>query len=306
MATARTSSDNDIAVAIACYNQSRFLSDAIESALAQTLPPSEVIVIDDGSTDKTAAVARRFSTITYVWQNNAGLSAARNAALVRASSQRILFLDADDVLAPEALWLASDRFARTGALAFVYGGYTEVDERRRHLSTHLATEHADGFAALLRGNHIAMHGTVLYDRTLLLGAGGFDHSLPSCEDYDVYLRLSRHHPIGAYAGVGAEYRRHGKTMSRQSLRMVATARKVIDRHATAQDITPEQRAAGRAGKVFMTGYYGETISAELRRAWEGGWLGSATKALLSAARLHPVAFAQVLPSVIAALRRPQR
>jgi cellulose synthase/poly-beta-1,6-N-acetylglucosamine synthase-like glycosyltransferase len=83
-------------VIIPCYNQGHFLHEAIESALAQTYPHSEVLVLDVGSTDKTAEVAAAYSGVQYIRQKNSGVSAARNTGLKQSRGEYLVFLDADD------------------------------------------------------------------------------------------------------------------------------------------------------------------------------------------------------------------
>jgi glycosyltransferase involved in cell wall biosynthesis len=92
-----------ITAAIPVYNGEAFLADAIESVLAQTFRPSEVLVIDDGSTDGSADVARRYPEVRYVHQENRGDAGARNAAIEHAQGDHIAFLDADDVWKPRKL-----------------------------------------------------------------------------------------------------------------------------------------------------------------------------------------------------------
>jgi hypothetical protein len=121
---------------------------------------------------------------------------------------------------------------------------------------------------------VAMHGTVLYDAELLRRSGGFDPGLASCEDYDVYLRLARDHPIAAYPAIAAEYRRHGHSLSRNALRMIATSHQVIDRHAT----TPEEHVLATQGKAVMMRYYGDmfwwAVLRNLRRRKLGAVIAS--------------------------------
>src|ERR687890_856397 len=92
-----------VSVVIPCYNQAHFLGEAIESVLAQSYPRFEIIVVDDGSTDDTSKVAARHPGGRYVYQNNQGVSAARNSGLARSEGEYVVFLDADDRLLPEAL-----------------------------------------------------------------------------------------------------------------------------------------------------------------------------------------------------------
>lgn len=255
-----------VTVALACYNQGHFLFEAIDSILAQTRAVDEIIVVDDGSHDATARICALYPDVVYHHQENAGLSAARNTGLRLATSTHILFLDADDILMPTAIEHALARFAQRPGIAFAYGGYREVTADRTLIFEREAVEHGDdAYAALLHDNHVSMHGTVLYDAAMLRAIGGFDTGLPSCEDWDVYLKLSREHPIAAYAGIGADYRRHGANMSGNAARMIATGRTVLDRQV-ALGLTPAQARAARQGVAFNTRFYSLQTVAELKRA----------------------------------------
>ena len=87
-----------LSIVIPVYNGANYLREAIESALAQTFRNVEVLVVDDGSTDETAAVARSFRDVRYLYQENRGLAAARNTGLRESSGRFVVFLDADDRL----------------------------------------------------------------------------------------------------------------------------------------------------------------------------------------------------------------
>lgn len=93
----------DISVVIPAYNAGRFVGEAIESVLTQSLPPDEIIVVDDGSEDETAVVVRKMPSVTYHYQANAGQAAARNAGLALAKCDLVAFLDADDLMKPSRL-----------------------------------------------------------------------------------------------------------------------------------------------------------------------------------------------------------
>jgi glycosyltransferase involved in cell wall biosynthesis len=100
-----------VSVVIPVYNGARFLGEALASALGQDLPPLEVIVVDDGSTDATAAVAAGFAGVTYLRQENAGVAVARNTGIAAARGELIALLDADDVWLPEKLRLQAEHLA---------------------------------------------------------------------------------------------------------------------------------------------------------------------------------------------------
>ena len=85
-----------ISAIIPAYNAERYISQAIESVLAQPYRPIEIVVADDGSTDGTAAIAKSYSAVRYVYQPNQGPPVARNAGLAHSSGELIAFLDADD------------------------------------------------------------------------------------------------------------------------------------------------------------------------------------------------------------------
>ena len=92
-----------VSVIIPCYNQGHFLGEAIRSTLDQTYPRVEIIVVDDGSDDRTPEVARSYSGVRYVRQDNQGVSAARNAGFTLSRGEYVVFLDSDDRLRPEAI-----------------------------------------------------------------------------------------------------------------------------------------------------------------------------------------------------------
>ena len=92
-----------ISVIIPAFNAERYLAEALESVFAQTQDPGEVWVVDDGSTDGTSSVARAFSGVTVLRQENRGVSSARNAAIRRSTGELVAFLDADDRWLPEKL-----------------------------------------------------------------------------------------------------------------------------------------------------------------------------------------------------------
>lgn len=253
-----------LTVAIACYNHGRFLPEAIASVLAQTREPDAVLLVDDGSRDATAAIGALFPTVRYYYQDNAGLAAARNTALRLADTSHILFLDADDLLLPDTVARALAHLATDDAPALLYAGYRDVDVIGSPLRDHPPIEPENPYLALLRTNFIAMHGTVVYDVAALRSLGGFDTALPNSEDWDVYLRLARDHPVGCYGGIAAAYRRHDDGMSSDHARMIAVGAGVLHRQQALAD-TVEERTAAAAGLAFLRRLYGRRLASQLWR-----------------------------------------
>jgi glycosyltransferase involved in cell wall biosynthesis len=210
-----------VSIIITCYNQARYLHDSIGSALAQTHARREVIVIDDGSSDDTSAVAARYPDVKCVRQPNAGLSAARNSGIRESHGDFLVFLDADDRLLPDALRAGLDCFLIRPECAFVSGHYRMMleDGTPQPDFTRWPPE-PDAYRTLLQRNYIGMHATVMYRRAAFDEIGGFNDALPTCEDYEMYLRIARAHPVYSHDRVVAEYRRHDAAMSMDPTRML--------------------------------------------------------------------------------------
>ncbi len=119
-----------VSIVITTYNDARFLAEAIESALGQTVSACEVIVVDDGSRDDPVPVVSRYPQVRLIRQCNQGLAAARNTGWRAARGAYVVFLDADDRLMPGALASNLRRFDERPECAFVYGSYSHIDFER--------------------------------------------------------------------------------------------------------------------------------------------------------------------------------
>jgi SAM-dependent methyltransferase len=237
-----------VSVVITTYNHARFLAEAIDSVRNQSVRPGEIIVVDDGSSDNPENVVRRYVDVHYIRQKNQGLAAARNTGMKAARGEFIAFLDADDRLRPTALATNLALFHDSPDCAFVYGAYCYIDEAGAvRNSVPLRPVGEDPYAGFLTGNLIGMHATVLYRRSTLEAAGGFDRSLRACEDYDVYLRLSRANKAACTPECVADYRRHTTNMSNNNPMMLRAALKVLGRQTKVAQTNPDWAAAYRQG-----------------------------------------------------------
>jgi len=212
-------------------------------------------------------------------------------------------LDADDWLTPVALEAASAAFESSLSPAFVHGSYAEVSEDEKLLMTHVSKPAPDPFLQLLRGNYVAMLGTVLFDTELLRSSGGFDQSLISSEDYDVLLRLARRHAVVAYPEIAANYRRHGQTLSRNRFAMLGTGLRVIDRHLSESPKTAPYLRAARDGRRLVAWYYAQQLRGDLRQAQLRQGLFRALAALPVSAVMWPRAAGAIIVRVGAAVTR---
>lgn len=232
-----------ISVVIPTYNRRGLLGRALASVLAQTHAPDEVIVVDDGSDDGTAAwLGRDWPSVACVVQENRGVSAARNCGVAAAHGEWIAFLDSDDEWHPEKLERQLDALARQPDCPLCHTNEIwirngrRVNPRRRH-------EKRGGriFAHCLPLCVISPSAAVIR-RDILLAFGGFDEALPACEDYDLWLRLCARHPV-AFVDVPlvVKHGGHDDQLSRAHWGMdrfrIHALKKILATH----DLTPIQR-----------------------------------------------------------------
>src|SRR6266581_585645 len=248
---------NLVSVIIPCYNHAQFLAHAIESVLAQSYSNFELIVVDDGSTDDTAEVVRRYSPVHYVYQDNAGLSAARNTGLRQSRGAFIAFLDADDRLLPHALEVGVSCMREHPECAFVSGHCRVIDSANAVLASprqrHIQHDH---YLKLVRGGcYIWCPAIVLYQRQVFDFVHGFDPAVMPVEDYDLYLRITKDFPVYSHNQVIAEYRQHRSNTSRDVTVMEHAA---LAAHKAQWDFAKansQYREAYYTGQVFWQNDY---------------------------------------------------
>lgn len=251
-----------VSVIIPCYNHAAFLPDAIESVSKQTYPHLEIIVVDDGSTDNTEEVAKRYPDVQYHYQKNGGLSAARNTGVRLSKGEYLVFLDADDLLYKDAIAYNLDRLQQQPQAAFVSGTFDFIASDQSHIKDSIRNITADHYLNLLRGNYISMHATVMY-RRWVFKQFSYDTSLRACEDYDLYLNIARHHPVIHHTKKIASYRIHGTNMSGNFNLMLRHALLVLKRQLPLLK-SHEERKAYEEGVSFYKKYYCDLLYVSLR------------------------------------------
>lgn len=221
-------------VIIPVYNDSATLARAINSVLSQSYPAQEIIVVDDGSTDNTANVASAYADqVRYVYQPNAGVSAARNYGAEIAGGDWLAFLDADDWFYPDRLRLHAEWIAEDRTLAFLTGDqeYRRPDGTliRRSMESTVAGRKL--LAQATGSNRILMPQDVLADfvedhfgdtptlslpRQTFVDLGGYPTSFRICEDVNLLIRLAaRSQRIGVICEPLAVYCVHGNSATRR-------------------------------------------------------------------------------------------
>lgn len=206
-----------VSIVIPAYNAERFIGAAIESALAQTYRNCELIVVDDGSTDATAAVVRKFGRrVTYLYQPNSRQAAARNRGIAASRGDLLAFLDSDDEWMPTKLEMQVSRFRDDPTLGLVYCLVVRVDSTGR--ISHFQSSGREGLvlAEILLGNlEFGGGSTMMVPRSVLDDIGGFDTTLSPCEDTDLFWRIAARYPVGCVQEHMVRYRMHSANSHRR-------------------------------------------------------------------------------------------
>lgn len=188
-----------VTIIIPTFNRAHYIQDALDSVLAQSYRPVDLVVVDDGSTDETAAVVEEWKrshqedgfSVTYRYQENAGAPAARNHGLKASSGKWIKFLDSDDVLHPEALERQVEASREVEEDEIVFGDLGRMNEegtQRRPDPVEPPTSDESTFTYLL--NHVLVTPTPLHRRRLLRNVDGFREDIQKGQEYDLHLRLA--------------------------------------------------------------------------------------------------------------------
>lgn len=222
-----------VSVIVPVYNGARYLSESLDSALAQDYSGLEVVVVDDGSTDDTPAILERYvqrhgGRVRGIRQANRGAAAARNAALLAARGEYIAFLDADDLWAPNKVGIQVRHLERHPDVDLVYSAWTVVEStaaaaRARAMMADTSDGEIDEAGSGWLYNELLtdclLHTTtVILRRRLLESVGLFDAELRRGQDYDYWLRASRVTRIHKLRSALSIYRLHDSNSTSQPLR----------------------------------------------------------------------------------------
>jgi glycosyltransferase involved in cell wall biosynthesis len=185
-----------ISVIIPTYNRGWIIKEAVDSVLAQNYVNFELIVVDDGSTDNTHDILNSYQkNFLVLRQNNKGVSAARNRGLAAASGRFIAFLDSDDFWLPQKLSRQVDFFHSNPAALICQ---TEEIWIRNNIRVNPKKRHKKPSGMIFEPSLslcLVSPSAVMIKRNLFEEVGLFDETLPACEDYDLWLRISCLHPV---------------------------------------------------------------------------------------------------------------
>lgn len=254
-----------VSVVVPMYNAARHIADALESLRAQTQTDWQAILVDDGSTDDTAArVARRTADprITVIAQPHQGLSAARNAGLARCTGAYVAFLDADDMWLPTYLERMLQALQGVAGAVAAFAGWQYVDAGGRPLPQTIVPSGALGahLGDELRWRNPLVPSGVVVRRTAIDACRGFDPDLIQAQDWDLWLRLLAHGPFLAVAERLVWYRTHGDNLSDDIVHAEASQLQVLRRHLRitgdpASWSEPQRQAIGYLRFVSALAYF---------------------------------------------------
>jgi len=248
-----------VSVVIPCYNAEEFIADTLESILAQTRPPDEIIVADDCSTDRSREVVARYPTVRLLTQaKNSGCASARNLAIGAATGDLIAIIDADDLWFPDHLETAVGLLEDFPECGFVFSGIETfgglVEARIPDMPAEVPLMILD---RLLHGNMIHQP-TVVFRRALYDQCGGFDATLRYCEDYDLWLQFASRSQ-GIFTGaVTAGYRIHRGQLNQHFPQMFAGtwyARFKLLESARASGLAIADHLQTMLGEIWVSGLY---------------------------------------------------
>jgi glycosyltransferase involved in cell wall biosynthesis len=270
-----------VSVIIPTYNSAAFVSEALDSILSQTCPVTEIIVVDDGSTDSTREIVSGYHEVQCIEKNHEGPSAARNAGIRQAKSKYVAFLDSDDLWLPDKIEKQMMAFAAYPDAGWSFstlwffgaGGNAEVPSdpfRPKALRAWLDTRRIrEGVAfgrvyrLLLRANCVNTSSVVVC-RDALIDAGLFDPAMTHGEDHDLWLRLARRWPAAFIVDPNSRVRIHSSELSG-----AWNSRQDLFYRSSIEILTKHRRAfpSVAAAKALATAYNGYALLRLKEQQW---------------------------------------
>jgi glycosyltransferase involved in cell wall biosynthesis len=270
---------SSVSVVVPTYNYGRFITEAIEGALRQTHQPTEVIVVDDGSTDDTEVRVKAFNgAVRYLRQENLGVCAARNRGVAESVGEFIAFLDADDIWEPTKIEKQLEKFTEDPEIGLVHCGMREFDSETGQ-TLKLFHEGQEGWVAneLLLWERPAVNvsgSAVMVSREAFDAVGGFDTRQMVAEDWDFCYRVAKEFKVGFVRGSLVNYRSHRAAAHRNVHEMERGMTLFYEKaFANGDDVLRlKKRALGNfhrviAGSYFQAGHFREFATHALKSLW---------------------------------------
>jgi len=204
-----------VSVVIPTHNAAQYLGEALESVFSQSYGNLEILVVDDGSTDGTAALLGSFaSRLTYLSQEKSGPSKARNTGITNARGEYVAFLDADDIWLSNKIEKQVEILQKNPDAAFVYAQSQDFDDQTdRETTVHPENVCSGNLFEMLLVRPLVTLSSVVMKSSILLDVGGFDEALATAEDTHLYLKIARNYKIIGIPEILVRKRKHKKNLS---------------------------------------------------------------------------------------------
>lgn len=241
-----------VSVIVPVYNRGHMVARTLDSILRQSYPHTEIVAVNDGSSDASLAVLSEYARrhpgkMVVVDQSNQGQARARNNGIAASSGEYIAFLDSDDTWNPDKLSLQMPLFR--GRVGLVYSGINEVDLEDRITGTVLPEPgmRGDIYRQLLVKNRMT-GGSVVVTRRAIDQVGCFDESFRAAENWDLWIRISREYEVDYVDKPLVNYLKHQGNMSQDNRRMMEGSRAILTKHL------PTPLRGGRLGDSYFEAY----------------------------------------------------
>ena len=245
-----------VSVIVPVYNRAHLVSETIESILAQTYEPVEIILINDGSTDESLSILKKYESqfpenIRVIDQKNQGQIAARNNGIKIARGEYVAFLDSDDLWLEEKLERQIPLFEE--GVALVYSGTNIIDENGRTIRIEPADQSISGYIypQLLVKNRMT-GGTVVVTAEVLKQVGVFSSEFKAAENWDLWLRICKLYSARVVSEPLIKYRVHSQNMSGDGQLMLDAKLQIIKKHC---DIHSKDSVVARYSRQAYADYH---------------------------------------------------
>jgi glycosyltransferase involved in cell wall biosynthesis len=251
-----------VSVVIPTYNGAAFLRETVDSALAQTYPNIEVIVVNDGSTDSTPDLLAGYGDrIRSVTQRNAGTSVARNTGIRESAGEYIAFLDHDDLWAPEKLSRQVPALVADARLGMVYGGIRFFNHYTGKVTSEHPGEPGLDVHDLLGRTVISLQCSVI-PRSVFGRVGVFDQDLKGTDDWEICIRIANAYPIRGLPDILVDIRGHADQQGIRTGQMYRNSLSVLSKHRAMHPNCARCRAALKRAKTLIEqDYYQRQLKA---------------------------------------------
>lgn len=285
-----------VSIIVPAYNAAVYLPHAIDSVLAQTCSDWEIVIVDDGSSDDTRAIADTYrpklgDKLQYIFQPNRGVSAARNNGIRAARGEFIALLDADDVWLPHRLECGVDVLDSDPAVGLVHSRVARIDTKGavtgqlkvqpKYLSGRIARNIYTRHAHLICTS-------VIFRKSCLDAAGWFDETMQTTEDRDLWFRIALRYEVGYINEVLAYYRLSPSSTTTNLDRLLQGQLYFVAKHYRAGSATRREQLQA-LGNIYRE--LGDSL-------FRGGAIGKATASYLRAVVYNPLS----LPNVYMLIR----